>query len=128
MFGSMSVRRENTIYVSLWYYIATYVGIAVMYIFNNLSIPTYFVADMGSVWHSISMYSGSNDALIQWWWGHNAVAFVFTSGVIGTIYYFLPKESVPAYFFLQTHFVFFLEFDVCLYLGGRAPFDLFHRA
>ncbi|AAD05711.1 cytochrome-c oxidase, cbb3-type subunit I [Helicobacter pylori] len=120
MFGSMSVRRENTIYVSLWYYIATYVGIAVMYIFNNLSIPTYFVADMGSVWHSISMYSGSNDALIQWWWGHNAVAFVFTSGVIGTIYYFLPKESgQPIFSYKLTLFSFWSLMFVYIWAGGH---------
>ncbi len=120
MFGSMSVRRENTIYVSLWYYIATYVGIAVMYLFNNLSVPTYFVADMGSVWHSISMYSGSNDALIQWWWGHNAVAFVFTSGVIGTIYYFLPKESgQPIFSYKLTLFSFWSLMFVYIWAGGH---------
>ena len=93
MFGSMGVRRENVIYISLWYFIATFTAIAVLFIFNNLAIPTYLVAGTGSIWHSISLYAGGNDALIQWWWGHNAVAFVFTSGIIGVIYYFLPKES-----------------------------------
>ncbi|GMB95991.1 cytochrome-c oxidase, cbb3-type subunit I [Helicobacter sp. NHP22-001] len=120
MFGSMGVRRENTIYVSLWYYIATYVGIAVLYIFNNLSIPTYLVAHTGSLWHSISMYAGSNDALVQWWWGHNAVAFVFTSGVIGTIYYFLPKESgQPIFSYKLTLFSFWSLMFVYIWAGGH---------
>ena len=82
MFGSMAVRREKVIYISLWYFIATFTAISVLYIFNNLSVPTQLVTGYGSFWHSISMYAGTNDALIQWWWGHNAVAFVFTSGII----------------------------------------------
>ena len=93
LFGSMGVRREQTIYISLWYFIATFVAISALYIFNNLSIPTYLVSGVGSVWNSISLYAGTNDAMVQWWFGHNAVAFVFTSGIIGVIYYFLPKES-----------------------------------
>lgn len=64
MFGSMSVRRENIIYVFLWYYIVIYVGIVVMYIFNNFFIFIYFVVDMGSVWYFIFMYLGSNDVFI----------------------------------------------------------------
>ena len=91
LFGSMAVRREKVIYISLWYFIATFTAISVLFIFNNLSVPTRLVTGFGSIWHSISMYAGTNDALIQWWWGHNAVAFVFTSGIIGLIYYFLPK-------------------------------------
>ena len=93
LFGSMAVRREHTLYISIWYFIASFVAIAFLYIFNNLAIPTYLVSGVGSIWYSVSMYAGTNDAMVQWWWGHNAVAFVFTSGIIGVMYYFLPKES-----------------------------------
>ncbi|MGP1580040.1 MAG: hypothetical protein ACTTH5_03355 [Wolinella sp.] len=66
LFCSMGVRREQTICISLWYFIATFVAIAALYIFNNLSIPTYLVSGYGSVLHSISLYSGTNDAMVQW--------------------------------------------------------------
>lgn len=120
LFGSMGVRREQTIYISLWYFIATFTAIAVLYIFNNLAIPTYLVAGVGSVWHSISMYAGSNDAMVQWWWGHNAVAFVFTSGIIGMIYYFLPKESgQPIFSYKLTLFSFWSLMFVYIWAGGH---------
>ncbi|PAF49552.1 cytochrome-c oxidase, cbb3-type subunit I [Helicobacter sp. 12S02232-10] len=120
MFGSMGVRREKTIYISLWYFIATFTAIAVLYIFNNLAIPTYLVSGVGSIWHSISMFSGSNDAMIQWWWGHNAVAFVFTSGIIGIIYYFLPKESgQPIFSYKLTLFSFWSLMFVYIWAGGH---------
>lgn len=120
MFGSMGVRRENVIYISLWYFIATFTAIAVLFIFNNLAIPTYFVAGTGSIWHSISLYAGSNDALIQWWWGHNAVAFVFTSGIIGVIYYFLPKESGQSIFsYKLTLFSFWSLMFIYIWAGGH---------
>lgn len=120
LFGSMGVRREQTIYISLWYFIATFTAIAVLYIFNNLAIPTYLVTGVGSVWHSISMYAGSNDAMVQWWWGHNAVAFVFTSGIIGMIYYFLPKESgQPIFSYKLTLFSFWSLMFVYIWAGGH---------
>ena len=120
MFGSMGVRRENVIYISLWYFMATFTAIAVLFIFNNLAIPTYLVANTGSVLHSISLYAGSNDALIQWWWGHNAVAFVFTSGVIGVIYYFLPKESGQSVFsYKLTLFSFWSLMFIYIWAGGH---------
>ena len=65
LFGSMGVRREKVIYISLWYFIATFVGVAALFIFNNLSIPTGLVAGVGSWWHSISLYGGTNDAMVQ---------------------------------------------------------------
>ena len=95
IFGLIGIRRERTLYVSVWYYIATFLGVAMLYLFNNMEVPTFlFAGDApSSMMHSISMYAGSNDALIQWWYGHNAVAFVFTVPIIAMIYYFLPKES-----------------------------------
>lgn len=120
LFGSMAVRREKVIYISLWYFIATFTAISVLFIFNNLSVPTRLVTGFGSIWHSISMYAGTNDALIQWWWGHNAVAFVFTSGIIGLIYYFLPKESgQPVFSYKLTLFSFWSLMFVYIWAGGH---------
>jgi cytochrome c oxidase cbb3-type subunit 1 len=93
IFGLIGIRREKTIYISVWYYIACFLGVAMLYLFNNMEVPTYFVAGAGSIMHSVSMYAGTNDALVQWWFGHNAVAFVFTVPIVAIIYYFLPKES-----------------------------------
>ncbi|MGB7401860.1 MAG: cbb3-type cytochrome c oxidase subunit I, partial [Arcobacter sp.] len=93
IFGLIGIRRERTLYVSIWYFIATFMGIAMLYLFNNMEIPTALYSGYGSWMHSVSMYSGTNDALVQWWYGHNAVAFVFTVPIIALIYYFLPKES-----------------------------------
>jgi len=96
MFGLIGIRREKALYISMWYFIACFLGVAMLYLFNNMAVPTYFVAGVGSAMHSVSMYAGTNDALVQWWWGHNAVAFVFTVPIVAMIYYFLPKESGQA--------------------------------
>ncbi len=85
-FGTIALRRERHLYVAIWFYIATVVAIAVLYIFNNLAMP----AD----WHrSYSIYAGSQDAFMQWWYGHNAVAFFLTTPFLGMMYYFLPKAA-----------------------------------
>jgi len=97
MFALIGIRREKALYISMWYFIACFLGVAMLYLFNNMEVPTYFTSGgVGSIMHSVSMYSGTNDALVQWWWGHNAVAFVFTVPIVGMIYYFLPKESGQA--------------------------------
>jgi len=96
MMGLIGIRREKALYISVWYYLACFLGIAMLYLFNNMEIPTYFVAGLGNPLHSVSMYAGTNDALVQWWYGHNAVAFGFTVPIVGMIYYFLPKESGQA--------------------------------
>ena len=120
LFGSMGVRREQTIYISLWYFIATFVAISALYIFNNLSVPTYLISGVGSLWNSISLYAGTNDAMVQWWFGHNAVAFVFTSGIIGVIYYFLPKESgQPIFSYKLTLFSFWGLMFVYIWAGSH---------
>jgi cytochrome c oxidase cbb3-type subunit 1 len=95
--GLIGIRREKALYISVWYYLACFLGIAMLYLFNNMEIPTYFVSGgLGNPLHSVSMYAGTNDALVQWWYGHNAVAFGFTVPIVGMIYYFLPKESGQA--------------------------------
>lgn len=121
IFGLIGIRREKTLYISVWYYIATFLGIAMLYVFNNMAVPTYFASGgYGNWWHSISMYAGTNDALVQWWYGHNAVAFVFTVGIIAQLYYFLPKESgQPIFSYKLSLFAFWGLMFVYLWAGGH---------
>src|SRR5678815_1233787 len=85
-FGTIARRRERHIYVALWFYIATIITVAILHIFNNLSIPA------GPL-KSYSIYAGVQDAFMQWWYGHNAVAFFLTTPFLGLMYYFLPKAA-----------------------------------
>ncbi|MCJ7765775.1 MAG: cytochrome-c oxidase, cbb3-type subunit I [Thiovulaceae bacterium] len=121
IFGLIGLRREKSLYISIWYYIATFLGVAMLYLFNSMEIPTYFASGgMGDWWHSVSMYAGTNDAMVQWWYGHNAVAFVLTVPIIAMIYYFLPKESGQAVFSYKLSLLSFwgLMF-VYLWAGGH---------
>jgi len=121
MFGLIGMRREKSLYISMWYYIACFLGVAMLYLFNNMEVPTYFLSGgLGSIMHSVSMYAGTNDAMVQWWWGHNAVAFVFTVPIIAMIYYFLPKESGQAVYSYKLSLLSFwgLMF-VYLWAGGH---------
>lgn len=86
MFGTIIKRRERHMYVAIWFYIATFVTIAVLYIVNSVQIP---VSGMKSYY----LYAGVQDALVQWWYGHNAVAFFLTTPFLGMMYYFLPKMA-----------------------------------
>ncbi len=85
-FWTLGKRNERNLYVAIWFYIATIVTIAVLYIVNNLQLPT-------SPTHSYSIFTGVQDALVQWWYGHNAVAFFLTTPILGIMYYFLPKAA-----------------------------------
>lgn len=121
IFGLIGIRREKSLYISVWYYIACFLGIAMLYLFNNMEIPTYIASGgIGAWYHSVSMYSGTNDALVQWWYGHNAVAFGFTVPIIAMIYYFLPKESGQAVYSYKLSLLSFwgLMF-VYLWAGGH---------
>ncbi|MBD3796406.1 MAG: cytochrome-c oxidase, cbb3-type subunit I [Campylobacterales bacterium] len=121
IFGLIGIRREKSLYISIWYYIATFLGIAMLYLFNNMEVPTYFVSGgIGDWYHSVSMYAGTNDALVQWWFGHNAVAFGFTVPIVAMIYYFLPKESGQAVYSYKLSLLSFwgLMF-VYLWAGGH---------
>jgi cytochrome c oxidase cbb3-type subunit I/II len=86
MFMTILKRRERHLYVAIWFYIATWVTVAMLHIVNSLAIPT-------SLTHSYPLYAGVQDALIQWWYGHNAVAFFLTTPYLGLMYYFLPKAA-----------------------------------
>lgn len=120
IFGLIGIRREKTLYISVWYYIATFLGVAMLYLFNNMEVPTRLLTGMGSWLHSVSMYAGTNDAMVQWWWGHNAVAFVFTVAIIAEVYYFLPKESgQPVFSYKLSLFSFWGLMFVYLWAGGH---------
>jgi cytochrome c oxidase cbb3-type subunit I/II len=85
-FWTLARRNEKHLYVAVWFYIATIVTVAVLHIVNSLSIPV-------SLFKSYSLFGGAQDALVQWWYGHNAVAFFLTTPVLGIMYYFLPKAA-----------------------------------
>ncbi len=79
-------RRVRHIYVAIWFYLSTAVTIAMLYIFNNLELPA-------TMFKSYSAYAGVEDAVVQWWYGHNAVAFFLTTPILGLMYYFVPKAA-----------------------------------
>jgi cytochrome c oxidase cbb3-type subunit I/II len=85
-FGTIVKRRERHIFVAIWFYIATIVTVAILHIFNNLVIPV-------GLTDSYPIYGGVQDAFMQWWYGHNAVAFFLTTPFLGLMYYFLPKAA-----------------------------------
>lgn len=86
MFGTIIKRREQHMYVAIWFYIATFVTVAVLHIVNSFQLPI-------SLFKSYYLYAGVQDALVQWWYGHNAVAFFLTTPYLGMMYYFLPKMA-----------------------------------
>ena len=85
-FWTLARRNEPSLYVAIWFYIATIITVAMLYIVNHLSIPTSWI-------HSYPVFAGVQDALVQWWYGHNAVAFFLTTPILGIMYYFLPKAA-----------------------------------
>ncbi|MEM8894427.1 MAG: cytochrome-c oxidase, cbb3-type subunit I, partial [Bacteroidota bacterium] len=86
MIGTIIKRRERHMYVAIWFYLATFVTVAVLHIVNSFALPVNFLK-------SYSAYAGVQDALVQWWYGHNAVAFFLTTPYLGLMYYFLPKAA-----------------------------------
>ena len=86
MFATILNRRVKHLYVAIWFYIATFVTVAMLHIFNSFELPISFLK-------SYSWYAGVQDALVQWWYGHNAVAFFLTTPYLGLMYYFIPKAT-----------------------------------
>ncbi|MES2765430.1 MAG: cytochrome-c oxidase, cbb3-type subunit I [Bacteroidota bacterium] len=86
MMGTIFKRREKHLYVAIWFYIATFLTVALLHVVNSLGLPV-------SILKSYSMYAGVQDALVQWWYGHNAVAFFLTTPFLGIMYYFIPKAA-----------------------------------
>ena len=85
-FGTILRRRIRHIYVANWFFGAFIIAVALLHIFNNIQIPT-------SLTHSYSAYAGVQDAMVQWWYGHNAVGFFLTAGFLGMMYYYIPKQA-----------------------------------
>ena len=90
MFLTIAKRRVRHLYVAIWFYIGTWAAITMLHVFNNLEIPVTFSLTAPK---SYSLYSGVQDALVQWWYGHNAVAFFLTTPILGLMYYFVPKAA-----------------------------------
>jgi cytochrome c oxidase cbb3-type subunit I/II len=86
MFMTIIKRRERHLYVAIWFYLATFVTVAMLHIVNSFELPISF-------FKSYSYYAGVQDALVQWWYGHNAVAFFLTTPFLGLMYYFVPKAA-----------------------------------
>ncbi|MFC1475017.1 cytochrome-c oxidase, cbb3-type subunit I [Candidatus Zixiibacteriota bacterium] len=86
MFGTIFKRRERHMYVATWFYIATFVTVTVLHVVNSIELPVSFIK-------SYPVYAGVQDALVQWWYGHNAVAFFLTTPYLGLMYYYLPKAA-----------------------------------
>jgi cytochrome c oxidase cbb3-type subunit I/II len=118
-FGTLATRRERHLYVAIWFYIATIVAIAVLYIFNNLVMPSGWLK-------SYSIYAGGQDAFMQWWYGHNAVAFFLTTPFLGLMYYFLPKAAERPVFSYRLSIVHFWSL-VFLYIWA-GPHHLHYTA
>ena len=85
-FGTIKKRREHHLYVAIWFYISAVVTVALLHIVNSIELPVSFLK-------SYPVYAGVQDALVQWWYGHNAVAFFLTTPYLGLMYYFLPKAA-----------------------------------
>lgn len=86
LIGTILKRRQRHLYVAIWFYLATFVTVAVLHIVNSMAVPV-------SAFKSYSAYAGVQDALVQWWYGHNAVAFFLTTPFLGLMYYFVPKAA-----------------------------------
>ncbi|QED27776.1 cytochrome-c oxidase, cbb3-type subunit I [Microvenator marinus] len=117
--GTLWRRREKHIYVALWFYIASIVTVAVLHIFNNLIIPV-------DLFKGYSLLSGVQDAMVQWWYGHNAVAFFLTTPFLGLMYYFLPKAAERPVFSYKLSIIHFWSL-VFLYIWA-GPHHLHYTA
>ncbi|MCK9640080.1 MAG: cytochrome-c oxidase, cbb3-type subunit I [Prolixibacteraceae bacterium] len=86
MIGTVVKRREKHIYTAVWWYLATFIGVTILHVVNSIELPVSFLK-------SYPIYAGAQDAVVQWWYGHNAVAFFLTTPFLGLMYYYLPKAS-----------------------------------
>jgi cytochrome c oxidase cbb3-type subunit I/II len=118
-FGTLLRRRERHLYVALWFYIATIATVAVLHIFNSLVV-------VAGPMRSYAVYAGVQDALVQWWYGHNAVAFFLTTPILGLMYYFMPKAAERPVFSYKLSIVHFWSL-VFLYIWA-GPHHLHYTA
>ena len=119
MLGTVLRRRERHMYVSIWFYLATFVTVALLHVVNSLELPV-------SLLKSYSMYAGVQDALVQWWYGHNAVAFFLTTPFLGVMYYFIPKAANRPVFSYRLSIVHFWSL-IFLYIWA-GPHHLLYTA
>ncbi len=119
MFMTILKRRERHLYVAIWFYIATFVTVAVLHVVNSFELPV-------GILKSYSWYAGVQDALVQWWYGHNAVAFFLTTPYLGLMYYFVPKASNrPIYSYRLSIIHFWALIFIYIWAG---PHHLLHTA
>lgn len=114
---TMVNRRVQHIYVAIWFYIATFVTVAVLHIVNSINLPV-------SLLKSYPVYAGIQDALVQWWYGHNAVAFFLTTPYLGLMYYFVPKAANRPVYSYKLSIIHFWAL-IFLYMGWPAPLAVF---
>ena len=119
MLGTVLRRRERHMYVSIWFYLATFITVALLHVVNSLELPV-------SLLKSYSMYAGVQDALVQWWYGHNAVAFFLTTPFLGMMYYFIPKAANRPVFSYRLSIVHFWSL-IFLYIWA-GPHHLLYTA
>ena len=120
-FGTLARRREKSMYVAIWFWIATILTIAMLHIFNSLEMPVSWMK-------SYSIYAGLHDANIQWWYGHNAVGFLLTTPILGLMYYFLPKQVDRPIYSHRLSIVHFWSLIFIYMWAGPAPPDLLAAA
>ena len=118
-FGTIIQRKTRHIYVSNWFFGAFILTIAMLHIVNNIEIPA-------SLWKSYSAYSGAQDAMIQWWYGHNAVGFFLTTSFLGMMYYFIPKQAERPIYSYRLSIVHFWALNFTYMWAG--PHHLQHTA
>ncbi len=116
---TMKIRRERHLYVALWFYLASIIAIAMLHIVNNISIPASWLV-------SYPVYAGAQDALVQWWYGHNAVGFFLTTPFLGLMYYFLPKAANRPVFSYRLSIIHFWSL-VFIYIWA-GPHHLYYSA
>ena len=119
MFGTILTRRERHLYVAIWFFIGSWVTVAMLHIVNSFEYPVSFMK-------SYSWYAGVQDALVQWWYGHNAVAFFLTTPYLGLMYYFLPKVAERPIYSYRLSIVHFWSF-IFLYIWA-GPHHLLYTA
>ena len=119
LIGTILKRRVRHMYVAIWFYLATFITVAVLHVVNSLELPV-------SLLKSYSMYAGVQDALVQWWYGHNAVAFFLTTPFLGIMYYFIPKAANRPVFSYRLSIVHFWSL-IFLYIWA-GPHHLLYTA
>jgi cytochrome c oxidase cbb3-type subunit I/II len=119
MIGTVIKRREKHIYAAVWWYLATFIGVTILHVVNSIELPVSFLK-------SYPIYAGAQDAVVQWWYGHNAVAFFLTTPFLGLMYYYLPKASGRPIYSYQLSIIHFWSL-IFLYMWA-GPHHLLYQA